>query len=350
MKLDQFNKLKQKFELNAFENNFLTVDRVLYYFSFLGNAVSILFSYFFIKNATDSIPLFFAGQVLVVSMFVVVFMTGFELLKRFSFEQLVIYIVKLKRPTKEILLGSVVVLLLVCGSFYLSINGSHRLIDRTESIAVLADSTLKTQRDSVYNSYTNKISLYQDQLESLYANSYNGRVKPRDKADIKEYEAKVLALESERDDKILALEAKSSAKDKAQLDKNKSNTLALFLLVAFMEFLILLGVGFNAFYTAKSFADMKTLMNTPKYKQMETNLKMLHILYQNGNRKEGDPILPLTKFKGLVANQKLDVRQKDIQNFMTLCTELEILKASSNKKKYYAMDYPVAKNLIEKSV
>ena len=105
MKLDQFNKLKQKFELNAFENNFLTVDRVLYYFSFLGNAVSILFSYFFIKNATDSIPLFFAGQVLVVSMFVVVFMTGFELLKRFSFEQLVIYIVKLKRPTKEILLG-----------------------------------------------------------------------------------------------------------------------------------------------------------------------------------------------------------------------------------------------------
>ncbi len=350
MKLEKFNKLKQKFELNAFENNFLTVDKVLYYFSFLGNIVSIIFSYFFVKNATDSIPTFFTGQALVISLFIIVFMTGFELLKRFSFEQLVTYVVRLKRFTKEVFLGSLVVFVLVLGSFYLSINGSHRLIDRTESIATTADSSLKMQKDSTFNSYAGKISLYQSQLETLYANANNGRVKARDKADIKDYEAKVSALETERNNKIQALETKSSTKDKAEIDKNEANTLALFLLVTFLEFIILLGVGFNAFYTAKSFADMKALMNTPKYKQMEMNLKMLHILYQNGNKKEGDMTLPITKFKGLIANQKLDVRQKDIQDFVTLCTELEILKTNNSKKKYYAMEYEVAKLLLEKNV
>lgn len=350
MKLEKFNKLKQKFELNAFENNFLTVDRVLYYFSFLGNIVSVIFSYFFIKNATDSIPTFFTGQDLVVSLFIIVFMIGYELLKRFSFEQLVTYVVKIKRFTTQIFLGSLVVFVLVAGSFYLSVNGSHRLIDRTENIATSADSSLKAQRDSIFNSYVGKISLYQGQLETLYGNAKSGRVRPKDKADIKEYEAKVLDLEKERDNKIAAIETKSTTKDKAQLDKNKSNTLALVLLITFMEFLILLGVGFNAFYTAKSFSDMKSLMNTPKYKQMEINLRMLHILYQNGNKKEGDMTLPLTKFRGLVANQKLDVRQKDINEFITLCTELEILKTNNSKKKYYAMDYEVAKVLLEKTV
>lgn len=350
MKLEKFNKLKQKFELNAFENNFLTVDRVLYYFSFLGNIVSVIFSYFFIKNATDSIPSFFAGQAMIVSLFIIIFMTGFELLKRFAFEQLVTYVVKIKKFTSQIFLGSLVVFVLVLGSFYLSINGSHRLIDRTENIATIADSSLKVQRDSIFNSYAGKISLYQGQLETLYANANNGRVRAKDKADIKDYESKVKALETERDSKIAGIESKSSTKDQAQQDKNKENTLALILLVTFMEFLILLGVGFNAFYTAKSFADMKALLNTPKYKQMEMNIKMLHILYQNGNKKEGDTTLPLTKFKGLVANQKLDIRQKDIQEFITLCTELEILKTNNSKKKYYAVDYETAKVLLEKNV
>lgn len=277
-------------------------------------------------------------------------MTGYELLKRFSFEQLVTYIVRIRKFTLQMFLGSSVVFVLVLGSFYLSINGSERIIDRTENITSAADSAIKIQSDSIFNAYASKISLYQGQLETLYANANNGRVRPKDKADIKEYEARVSALEKERDIKIQALETKNSIKDNAQLNKNKANTLALVLLVTFMEFIILLGVGFNAFYMAKSFADMKALMNTPKYKQMEMNLKMLHILYQNGNKKEGETTLPVSKFKALVANQKLDLRQKDIQDFVTLCNELEIIKTNNSKKKYYAVDYNTAKILLEKNV
>lgn len=351
MKLDKFNKLKNKFEINSFENNFITIDKVLYYFSFLGNILSVVFSYFFVKNATDAMPIFFAGQSVVIALFIVIFMSGYELLKRFSFEQLIIYIVKLKTVTWQLLAGSTLVLLLVAGSFYLSLNGSHRLIDQTETITTSTDSTLKLQQDSIVKLYAGKIQLYQNQLDELYANSRNGRVKAKDKADIKDYESRVSLLEGERDNKLQALETKTSNKDQAKIDKNAANTLALLLLVGFMEFIILLGVGFNAFYVTKSYGDMKELMNTPKYKQIQTNLKMLYLLYQNGHRKEGDDVIPATKFKSLVNNQKLDVRQKDIQDFITYCTELEIIKSNnSNRKKYYTLSYDKAKELIERDI
>lgn len=351
MKLDKFNKLKNKFEVNSFENNFITIDKVLYYFSFLGNILSVVFSYFFVKNATDAIPEFFSGQATIIAFFIIVFMTGYELLKRFSFEQLVTYIVKLRKLTWQLLMGSMLVVLLVGGSFYLSLNGSHRLIDQTETITTSTDSTLRAAQDSIVKLYDSKIQLYQTQLEDLYANARNGRIKAKDKADIKDYETKVSLLEKERDGKLQALETKVSGKDQAKIDKNKANTLALLLLVGFMEFIILLGVGFNAFYIAKSFDDMKELMNTPKYKQMQLNLQMLYLLFQNGNKKEGDDVIAITKFKSLVNNQKLDVRQKDIQDFITYCTELEIIKASnSNRKKYYSMSYEKAKGLIEKNI
>lgn len=351
MKLDKFNQLRSKFEVNSFENNFLTIDKVLYYFSFLGNILSIIFSYFFVKNATDAIPEFFTGQVSVIAVFIVVFMTGYELLKRFAFEQLITYVVRLKKLTVQLMLGSTLVVLLVAGSFYLSLNGSHRLIDQTESITTSADSTVKTERDSLVKLYASKISIYQNQLDQLYSNSRNGRIRPKDKADIKEYESKVSILETERDGKLQALESKISGKDQVKIDKNKSNTLALLLLVGFMEFIILLGVGFNAFYVAKSFGDMKELMNTPKYKQIQINLRMLYLLYQNGHRKEGDDVIPATKFKALVNNQKLDVRQKDIQDFITYCTELEIIKSNnSNRKRYYTLSYEKAKELIERDI
>ena len=350
MKIEVFNKLKNKFEINSFENNFLTVDKVLYYFSFLGNILSIVFSYFFVADATKAIPTFFAGQALTISIFIIIFMTGYELLKRFAFEQLVTYIVRIRKMTPNILLGGLVVFLLVAGSFYLSLNGSHRIIDRKEIIASAADSTLKVEKDSIVNFYQTKIDLYQGQLETLYSNANNGRLRPKDKADIKDYESKISSIEDERDNKIQALELKMTNKDTELLKKNEANTLALVLLVTFMEFIILLGVGFNSFYLAKSYADMKALLNTPKWKQMETNLKMLHLLYQNGNKKEGDITLPISKFKALVSNQKLDVRQKDITDFITLCSELEIIKSNNSKKKYYALSYEVAKQLIEKNV
>ncbi len=43
MKLDKFYKLKNELETFSFENNFSSLSKTLYYFSFLGNIFLILF-------------------------------------------------------------------------------------------------------------------------------------------------------------------------------------------------------------------------------------------------------------------------------------------------------------------
>jgi len=149
MKLDKFFQLKNELETFNFEKNFNPLSRTLYYFSFLGNIFLILFSYFFIKDVTNTIPVLFTGQGVFFSIFIILFMTGYELFKRFAFEQLTSTILRVKKVTINIILGTLVTLSLVIGSFYLGLNGAHRLIDSSETIEIATDQTISTKVDSV---------------------------------------------------------------------------------------------------------------------------------------------------------------------------------------------------------
>jgi hypothetical protein len=99
MKIEKYNKLRSSLETFAFEKNFYPLALTLYLFSFLGNIFLVLFSFFFIKDVTDSIPLLFEYQPQFFTGFILLFMIGYELFKRFSFEQLSLYILKTKRFT-----------------------------------------------------------------------------------------------------------------------------------------------------------------------------------------------------------------------------------------------------------
>lgn len=350
MKIEKFNSLRKKFEENAFENNFLTLDRILYWFSFLGNIFSIVFSYFFVKTVTDTIPTFFPGQDIIFSLFIIVFMTGYEFLKRFTFEQAVVYYFKLRKITLAFASGLLFALLLVVGSFYLSLNGSHRVIDQTEAVNQYVDTTIQASTDSIVAIYAGKITQYEKLISDLSQNSVDGRLKAKDKADIKVYESKIKAYEEERDVKINALQAKFSNKAKAKLESSESNTFALVVLVTFMEVIILLGVGFNGFYTITTYGDMKTLLATPKYRTLQLQLSLLNLFYQKGNKKEGEPTIASTKLKALASSQKLDMRAKDVDEFITICIELGIITVGNNKKKYYSCNYDKAKEILTNNV
>jgi hypothetical protein len=108
MKLEKFYKLKKDLETHNFETNFKSLSTTLYYFSFLGNIFLILFSYFFIKDVTNSIPALFVGQDLFFSIFIILFMTGYELFKRFAFEQLTSAILRVRKATANIVTGILV--------------------------------------------------------------------------------------------------------------------------------------------------------------------------------------------------------------------------------------------------
>ena len=333
MKLDKYFKLKNDLETFNFEKNFNPLSKTLYYFSFLGNIFLILFSYFFIKDVTNSIPVLFTGQGLFFSIFIILFMTGYELFKRFAFEQLTSTMLRVRKFTVNIALGILVSIILVVGSFYLSLNGAHRLIDTTENVQTTVDASISNQSDSINKYYNKEIEFYRAQPA-------------RTRADRKYRDSIVTSLEQTRDSKISAIEQKVTGKSAAKVDEVKENSFAFAVMVFFLERIILIGVAFSAYYQWTSYADMKQLMSTAKYKQLEVNLSLLRLYYQNGRKKEQDPTISRSKLIALTKAAKLNVSQTDINGFIALCSELEIV-TGSRRKKVYNMSYEKAKTIIE---
>jgi len=334
MKLDQYNKLRTRFELFSFEKNFFTLDKVLYYFSFLGNIFLVLFSYFFIKDVTNTIPHLFPGQDIFFSIFIILFMTGYELFKRFAFEQLTVSIIQTRLFTLGNVIGMIVCGALIAGSFYLSLNGAHRLVDTSAKIETITDQTVSLKADSVANYWNNKIQ-------------YQLNQPARTRVDRQRRDSIVNSYEQIKEAKIQTIESKTQTKTNSQLEKNKQNDVAFVFMTFFLELIILIGVAFDAFYNVGSFQEMKQLLTTPKYKQLDLNLKLLKLYYQNGRKKEGDQTIAFSKLESLARNQKLNCYKKDIRDFVGLCTELDIVKTVNKRTKEYTIPYEKAKELLE---
>jgi len=361
MNLQRFETLREKFEELSFESNFLTINRILYYFSYLGNIFLILFSYFFLKTVTDSIPTMFPGQDVFFAIFIVLFMTGYELFKRFSIEQLFQSWFLTKKISTGLVLGAIVCSTLVAGSFYLSVKGAHRLIDNTKTITLVADSATAVQTKDLKSRYDKDVGLLDRQItdkvslvnKTVQAAADQARpLKKAEQSNVDKWEQIVASLKQER----IALDstytaAKQQLQNQTQvseLDKNEGeeNSLAFKLLVFFLEALIIAGVGFNGFFNVSSFSEMKNLMRTDKYRKLTTNLNLLKVYYHNGTRREGDPCPPNTRFHSLVKLQGLDVRLQDIASFLDLLSELQIIQTKNKKSKSFVCSYQKAVDLI----
>lgn len=346
MKLDKFYKLKNELETFSFENNFSSLSKTLYYFSFLGNIFLVLFSYFFIKNVTNSIPTLFTGQGLFFSVFIVLFMTGYELFKRFAFEQLTSTILRVRQLSINVIVGIITCLTLVAGSFYLSLNGAHRLIDTSSTVEAKLDTVVNNASDSITAVYQKRIDIKEQQIKAINDNSETGVLTKRQQNTITKLEADVKQLEADRDTRIAKVEDKTGNKLGKKEDEIKQNDTAFTAMVFFLEFIILIGVAFSAYYRWTSYDEMKNILSTPKYKQLETNIRLLKLFYQNGRKKEQDPILAYTKLAALAKANKIGVNVGDVKTFITLCQELEIV-TGTRRKKVYNVSYEKAKQLIE---
>lgn len=331
MKLEKFYKLKNELETHSFETNFKSLSTTLYYFSFLGNIFLILFSYFFIKDVTNSIPTLFAGQGLFFSIFIILFMTGYELFKRFAFEQLTATVLRVRKATANVIVGAIVSLILVTGSFYLSLNGAHRLIDTSDTITVSTESSISNKADSIAKYYDKEIEFYRNQTA-------------RSRTDRKYRDSIVSVLQATKDQKIADVTSKATNNSATKVEELKENNTAFAVMVFFLELIILVGVAFNAYYIWNAYSEMKTLLRSPHYRQIELNLQLLKLYYQNGRKKEGDPVISKNKFKALLRSSNIDAKLKDIDTFISLCTELEIVRGMRTKQ--LNLSYERAKEVI----
>lgn len=334
MKLDKYYKLRSKLETYKFEKNYDTLNKVLYYFSFLGNIFLIYFGYFFVKSVTNSIPQLFPFQDTFFTIFVALFLTGYELTKRFTLEQLFTSAMQATKVTASLVGGIIVGLLLVAGSFYLSIKGAHRLVDNTGVVKTAFDSTVAQRSDSITKYYDKEIAYYRAQP----ANNRKDRLY-RDSV--------VTSLVNAKEAKLQAVESKVQTKAADELSTTKENDTAFLFITIFLELIILLGVGFHAYYVVGSYNETSKLLQTPKFRQLDLNLKLLKLYYQNGKKVVGDETLSFNKFKSLVEAQKIVCAQKDLKTFVILCQELDLVRVYKGKKKEIAVTYQQAKELIE---
>jgi hypothetical protein len=224
MYFSKYKKLEKQLETNSFELNFSTLDKTLYWFSFLGNIDIIYFSYYFFADVVNSIPDLAGTKANIFLLFAILIMTGYELFKRFAFEQFIISVFKNKQLTVGVIGGGLAVLLLTAGSFYLSLNGSHRWIDRSTQITAAVDSNVNKTTDSIANTYQQRIALKEQQIQAIQQNDNDGVLSRRQQANVKKLEEDVKVYEKERDERIAKAENKTGLSTKTQLDKNKENS------------------------------------------------------------------------------------------------------------------------------
>jgi len=334
MKLDRYHKLKLKLEVFKFEKNYFTLNQVLYYFSFLGNIFLIYFGYFFVKSIADSIPTLFPFQQTFFAIFITLFLTGYELTKRFILEQLFVGILQTKKATLGLITGFLLSCMLVAGSFYLSVKGAHRLVDNTEIISTTTDKSVSTKQDSIARYYDKEIEFYRTQTS-------------RTRADRKYRDSIVNVLQQTKETKLQEVESKIVDKSNTTLERNNENNTAFLFITIFLELIVLIGVAFNAYFTIGSFDETKKLLQTPKFKQLELNLKLLKLYYQNGKKVAGDETISFNKFKSLVQTQKVDCTQTEMKSFIVLLQELDVIKQFRGRKKEFMISYQQAKDLLE---
>jgi hypothetical protein len=115
----------------------------------------------------------------------------------------------------------------------------------------------------------------------------------------------------------------------------------------FLEIIIILGVGFNAYYTIGSYNETSKLLQTPKYRQYIINLKLLEIYYNNGKKSPGDIALSANKLTTIAKGKRLQITGGEVRNFILLCGELDIVEEAKNKRKQYKMTYNDAYSLLK---
>jgi hypothetical protein len=372
MKLKQFEELRNKFENVSFESNFTKINKILYYFSYLGNILIVLFSYFFLKTVTNGIPNLFPGQDLFFSVFIILFMTGYELFKRFAVEQLFQNIF-LKKTGIYMLIGTFICLSLIVGSFYLSIKGSHRLIDDTKTLTTQNDSLLNIKLTELQTKYNKEYSSLEYQMQNTtnlinklvdISTIQNRRLTRSEQNNLTKWNNQIDNLKTEKvkldsvykaDKQAITNISYTSTIDETTGDEN---SFAFFLLTIFLEILIIIGVGFNGFYNVMAYNQTKTIMQSDKYAKLQSDIALLKTYYQNKSKTEGDVCISTDKFQMLAELQGYEINTTELLSFISLLEHLDIIQMRSETNqgtvipstKVYAMSYDNAEKTLQSIV
>ena len=327
MKLEEYHKLQEEFENGTFEKDNKKIYQYLFWGSFLPNIVLVILGFAFLFDKIKAIPEIFNGQFYILCVILFAILCFYELAKREILYNTTKSAVQSKGITFKLFLSIIFALLMVVGSFYLSLNGAQEIVDKREHTQIHIDTTLAIQTSKIDSTYDLQINSIQSKIDYVFSQAKdNDRpLKKAEREDITRWESSIKELSSQKNKAIINSESKLKEFQKKEDIKSNDNQSTFLIISIALELLILFGVGFKPFYQYRSFKDKKKILSRdPNYDKYMLFLNLLNILYQNGKKIKSSELSSIDKFKSLVKSKQIYMTEKEILEFLQLLGSLKV--------------------------
>jgi len=318
-------------------------------FSFFGNITSIFFAFFFFLSLFSNI--LFNINPFYIGVGVVLFLGIFEYIKRYVFDLFSIELLKNNKFNKNKIIFLITTLTMIGFSFFFSLNGAQRLVNKEIFIKEKIDYNITYKTDSINNYYmVNYIKPYQDENKLLIkqqAELTNQQTQLVNKGwntskvsnqlqiindQISNNKNQITKYELERNSKINKLEISENNKLSSEQNKNNTNIFYFLFLSTIIELIIIAGVFYNRYYTFRTIKEYEDVtVNTLGYKNWKMYSEILDIIFSK-DIKINEYISSLNSILETIDANDLNISRNDLTKAFKTFNYLGITETKGPKR------------------
>jgi len=370
MDLKKYDELRKKINTKDFEGNNKVLDKWLYGFSFVGNIVSIFFSYFLLYPALlKAISINLVSGIwgtTLAFIFANTFLIIFEIIKRYLFRNFSSDFVASGRKISASLLGWLSVsVAIVSLSFFLSLVGAKNLASTSVTKNTVAATTVDIQKDNLTITYENKKKTYENDNQALrdvnndlrntLAQTPIGYVSIRkdyqssiDKNTgiIESNQAEIAKIDKQLEQRVEELKSGLNKTIAGNATEDTKNIFLFIIIAIFAEAIIIGGVYFREWYEYNLY-----LINQQKFEKIylkkDRYRSLLSFVYRDGKLTAGDKVISGMELKEIVAEKtNIQNSNKFVDEFLKEMDGLGIF-TTIGKRRSIAVTYAEAQVIIE---
>lgn len=371
MELKKYDTIRKEIKKMDFEGKFKRLSDWLYLFSFVGNVGSIFFAYFLIypifNNAISHYIQTDSTNIIISSIFTVLILFMFELIKRIILKNFSFDFVKERFKIKEFSIISwlIISLGLIALSFYFSINGAMKFADNTIVVENQINKELVVKQDSVKSVYQARKDSYYLDIQQLKddneelrikrnetplnyisaRNDYNNMIN-QNTDEIKRFEGFIVDLDEELKSKINEFKIEKDNSLNKITNDNSISILVFILISSLIELLIIGGIYFKSYYDLTVFRKNEPYLEN-FLKKRDQYLVLLSYIYKKGKLTTGDVIIGVNRLKETLKDNNIQNVNKLVTSFYSDLEYNDIIK-TEGKRKYFVVDYEKANEIITK--
>jgi len=370
MDLKDYDKLRKKINIKDFEGSNKALDKWLFGFSFVGNIGSIFFSYFLLypallKAITINLVTGFWGTA-IAFIFTLVFLTIFEIIKRYLFRNFSSDYVKNNKKVNGAVFGwftvSIAIVLL---SFYLSLVGSKNLATTSVTQNTIATTQVDMQKDSLTVQYERKKKTYEADNQSLRNASndlrntlsqtpvgwlsirrdYQSSI-DKNTTIINSNQNEINKIDDQLKQRVNELKSSLNSTIVNNATEDTKNIILFIIIAIFSELIIMSGVYFREFYQHQMY-----ILNKQKfekiYQKKDRYKSLLMFIYNNGKSNVGDKVISGLELKELMIEKaNIENSNKFTDSFLHDMDKIGIFN-TVGKRRFIAISYQEELNIID---